>query len=387
MEPSGAAEKPTPRDAARPLDPGALAPGSRHEAEFGLLVHPLDMEDVAERYALAEKVPAKLTAEIVRHWPPFVASRVTGPMSSETGRSLEGVLGVVPLLPEHFEELDDEVLKDKIVRGCKMCARHGARIVGLGGLLAVAGRGGRGVAEYMRVAVTTGSSYTVAVAIAAVRRAVADMGIDAASATLAVLGATSQVGRTCSILLSRRFARCLLVGRDRMRLSAMKPEIESAAGSADVEVRTDVIRAVAEADVVMIASPTASDILKPEDAKQGAVICDVVRPRRAKALFSGARDDVLVIDGGLVKVPGGFDTDLDLGLGKGVALASMAEPVILAMEERFDDYTLGKEVAVERVLEIDRLATKHGFRFAALRAGGLPVPPAAVAAIRARAGR
>jgi len=39
----------------------------------------------------------------------------------------------------------------------------------------------------------------------------------------------------------------------------------------------------------------------------------------------------------------------------------------LALEGRFEDYSLGKDLRLEQVQEIDMLATKHGFRLSALR--------------------
>jgi hypothetical protein len=40
------------------------------------------------------------------------------------------------------------------------------------------------------------------------------------------------------------------------------------------------------------------------------------------------------------------------------------------MEGRFESFTLGRELSVERVKEIYRLFNKHGFRLAGLRAPG-----------------
>ena len=45
----------------------------------------------------------------------------------------------------------------------------------------------------------------------------------------------------------------------------------------------------------------------------------------------------------------------------------MAETIALALEGRFEDYTLGKHLTRERVEEIDRIAKKHGFRLSGFR--------------------
>ena len=45
----------------------------------------------------------------------------------------------------------------------------------------------------------------------------------------------------------------------------------------------------------------------------------------------------------------------------------MAETIVLALEGRYDDYTLGAEVQLDRVEEIHALMRKHGFRLSGFR--------------------
>lgn len=52
------------------------------------------------------------------------------------------------------------------------------------------------------------------------------------------------------------------------------------------------------------------------------------------------------------------------------------------MEGRFEDYTLGRNIEMDRVKEIYRLSRKHGFKLAGLRSFGEYVTPEIVAAKR-----
>jgi fatty aldehyde-generating acyl-ACP reductase len=45
----------------------------------------------------------------------------------------------------------------------------------------------------------------------------------------------------------------------------------------------------------------------------------------------------------------------------------MAEAMILALEGRYESYTLGRDITVEQVEEIASLAEKHGFRLGGFR--------------------
>jgi hypothetical protein len=45
----------------------------------------------------------------------------------------------------------------------------------------------------------------------------------------------------------------------------------------------------------------------------------------------------------------------------------MAETIALALEGRFEDYTLGKDLTRDRVEEIGVIAKRHGFRLSGFR--------------------
>ena len=69
----------------------------------------------------------------------------------------------------------------------------------------------------------------------------------------------------------------------------------------------------------------------------------------------------------MVDVPGTVDFHFNFGFPPGKAYACMAETIALALEGRFEDYTLGKHLTRERVDEIGGIAKKHGFRLSGFR--------------------
>ena len=75
---------------------------------------------------------------------------------------------------------------------------------------------------------------------------------------------------------------------------------------------------------------------------------------------------MLVIDSGEVLIPGDIDFGYDIGLPPGVAYACLAETCLLAMDGKFVDYTIGRELDMGRVKEIYRLFKKHQFHIAGL---------------------
>jgi len=77
---------------------------------------------------------------------------------------------------------------------------------------------------------------------------------------------------------------------------------------------------------------------------------------------SAVRDDILVIDGEMVDVPGPVDFYFNFGFPESKAYACMAETMALALEGRFEDYTVGKDITLERVNKVTAIAEEHGFR-------------------------
>jgi hypothetical protein len=115
------------------------------------------------------------------------------------------------------------------------------------------------------------------------------------------------------------------------------------------------------------------------------VILDVALPPDISAEEAAVRPDVLVVESGEVLIPGPVRFSFDIGLPQGVAYACLAEAALLAMEERYECFTLGRDVAPQRVKEIYRLFRKHGFQIAPLRSFGQLLTDELVAEKRARA--
>jgi predicted amino acid dehydrogenase len=122
-----------------------------------------------------------------------------------------------------------------------------------------------------------------------------------------------------------------------------------------------------EAQLILTVTSAIHDVIHAEDLQAGSVVCDVARPRDVSAMVAAVRNDILVIDGGMVDVPGPVNFHFNFGFPEGKAYACMAETIALALEGRFEDYTVGKNITLERVKEIATIARKHGFRMSGFR--------------------
>jgi predicted amino acid dehydrogenase len=135
----------------------------------------------------------------------------------------------------------------------------------------------------------------------------------------------------------------------------------------EVAVETDVRSAVRQAEIVLTVSSATDVLIEPEDLRPGSVVCDVARPRNVSRMVSERRDDVLVIDGGVIEVPGQVEFGFDFGFPPRMSEACMAETIILALEGRYENFTLGATISLAQVEETASLARKHGFRLSGFR--------------------
>src|SRR5512144_3080372 len=334
---------------------------------FAFIIHPIDPKrDVSRKFPLLGRMLNEKQIDFFStFFPPVFISEIEGITSQATGKEVKGWFIACPYTPRRMMELPERTVYHKIVQTGRMAEKLGAQILGLGAFTSVVGDAGVTIAKALDVPVTTGDSYTVTVAVDAIREAACVMDIPLGGATAAVVGATGAIGRVCAELLSEHVERLYLIGRRQEALEELRDRLKiRARAELIVSTRMDVL---ANAQLILTVTSAIHDVIRPEHLQPGSVVCDVARPRDVSAMVAAARDDILVIDGGMVDVPGPVNFHFNFGFPPGKAYACMAETVALALEGRFEDYTLGKHLTRAHVVEIDRIAKKHGFRLSGFR--------------------
>ena len=360
---------------------------------FAFIIHPIDAKrDVSRKFPFLGRVLSERQIDFFStFFPPVYISEIEGIKSEATGKEINGWFIACPYTPRRMMELPERTVYRKIIQTGRMAERLGAQILGLGAFTSVIGDAGITIANALDVPVTTGDSYTVTVAVDALREAAAVMDIPFRGTTAAVVGATGAIGQICAELLAEDVERLYLIGRRQDALEELRDRLQVQArtlrpGLAQAElVISTTMDVLAEAQLILTVTSSIDDIIRPEHLQPGSVVCDVARPRDVSAMVAAARDDILVIDGGMVDVPGLVDFHFDFGFPPGRAYACMAETIALALEGRFEDYTLGKHLTRERVEEIDAIAKKHGFRLSGFRSFEREVTEQQIEAVRRNA--
>jgi predicted amino acid dehydrogenase len=293
-------------------------------------------------------------------------------------------------MPEQMLTFPRERVYEKILKAIEIGKELGAEIAGLGAFTGVVGDAGLTLAERSPIAVTTGNSLTIAMGVRSLLSAAREMEIDPAEETVVVLGATGSIGSACVELLAPHVGRIVLVARNQTRLRKFHESIRERL-PCETSIAADAREAVPQGRLLLTATSSTQELIEPADLQSGAVVCELSLPHDVGARVERERPDVLVLEGGNLRMPGAPylermrepGQEFDLGLPRGTALACMSETMVLALENRLEHYTLGRGIDLQKVREISSLAEHAGFLPADMRAFDKAITAEKIAGIKA----
>jgi predicted amino acid dehydrogenase len=362
------------------FSPRLLYPTGRYRRinRFAFVIHPLSQEYFKQVKAAevlsraAGKSGMDLLEKVMAHSPPFVYSAVTG-IESPDGTETEGWLITVGGTPKQLLAHSPEFTYRRLLAAATMAERLGAQIMGLGAFTKVVGDAGVTVAKRADIPITTGNSYSASAALWAAHDAVRRLGLarldrsGKVKGKAMVVGATGAIGSACARLLAQAVEEVHLVSIESSKLFTLKESILKDTPDARLHLAARTDEFLPEMDMVVTATSGAGkkilDIMK---VKPGCVITDVARPLDLPPEEVAKRPDVLVIESGEVLLPGEHVTMRNIGLPKKVAYACLAETIVLALEGRFETFTIGRNIEWQKVKEIYKLGLKHGMQLAAI---------------------
>ncbi|MFP4057391.1 MAG: shikimate dehydrogenase [Candidatus Brocadiia bacterium] len=355
--------------------------------KFALITHPYDLAHlrrILDYHEPGAKLPPDALLMRVFEWTPAFKLGEWHGVRSATGAAVDGYNIGCPVMPR-MPTLGPRAVFAKVRDACRLAGELGADIAALGGFTSIYGENGHGSAiDEAPIAVTTGNTLTAAMAVRGIARAAETVGVDLAAATVAIVGATGDIGTGCARALAPRVGTLVLAARSRPKLERLARSLGDRARRR-LRITRDNRDAVAAAHVVLCVASAAAPIVEPGDLRPGAIVCDVGYPKNVAAR-TAARDDVFVFDGGLVATPTPIDFGFDNGLPHaGVLYGCFAECVVLALAGRFESFSRGKgRITPEKMDEMAALADEHGFRLAPFYSGGRLVADEELAALRER---
>jgi putrescine aminotransferase len=291
------------------------------------------------------------------------------------------------LTPEQLLENQTRAV-DLVVEACCQAKEWGAEIVGLGAMTAVVGSRGKEINANSPVPVTTGNSLTVYSSLKAFKEVVKKLGIDIYGQKIVLVGFPGSITLAIAKTLLKEGLKLVLVSRRKTRfLQRFLSDIDETR-QGNVEITRDLSDALNRGKIIFSATST-GNIIDPDSLQPGSIVFDIAQPRdviRKKT----KRKDVLIIDAGTIRLPktnGKAIHSVSLpffpfipypiwaweycsslfanysGLGPLYIPSCLGETITLALEERKDSFSIGRELDLEKIEEIGKLSEKHGFIF------------------------
>ncbi|MBU0615350.1 MAG: hypothetical protein KJ601_04620 [Nanoarchaeota archaeon] len=282
---------------------------------FGFLIHPLTARYMDRVTPLTRPLPTFLINQLIKMKKPYKISEF----------SVNGLLGYFvgcPLTSEQMLDLDHDFVLKRIIQTCEVAAKLGVKIISLGAFSAIATAQGKDLLGKVSINVTTGRAYTIGAVYEQIKRVKYEK--------IAIVGADGSIGKGL----------CKLI-----------PNVR--------KVNRDNFDELYGCDLIVSTTNTTKEIIDEEKLFPNSVIIDVSKPSTIRKNVT--RKDVKVIDGGLIKLPHAVDLGVKFDCPPNVVFACMAEPMILALAGRYEDYSIGDEISVDKINEILVLAKKYGF--------------------------
>ena len=334
---------------------------------FGLIGHLASLEHaqaVAEQLGYPEYANQGLD-----FWcsaPPQIVDDIK--VTSVTGQKIEGRYVESCFLPEMLTNRRIKAAIRKILNSMAHAQKNGLDITALGGFSSIVfenfnlkkNKQVRNVElEFERF--TTGNTHTAYIICRQVEQASAKLGIDLSKATVAVCGATGDIGSgVCRWLNSHSDVQdLLLIARKQEPLKTLQNEL----GRGKI---LSLEEALPLADIIVwVASMPHGVEIAAENLRKPCLIIDGGYPKNLGTKIQ--HPDIYVLNGGIVE----HSLDIDWQIMEIVSMdvpsrqmfACFAESMLLEFEKWHTNFSWGRnQINVSKMEKIGQVSVKHGFQ-------------------------
>ncbi len=333
------------------------------ENSFAFLVHPRNLEDFFRKFPYLRFLPKSIIYFLTRNLPPIIVSKITG-LISKNGDPIKGYIIAITMTARQMMEDRNSALK-QIVKAVKFARRKGVGVIGFGALTASFSKGGLDLVDVVNdIGITTGRAYTVKIVTDYAKKVIHDFGFDITTIKVAIVGAGGSIGfGSAQVLVEYGVKNFLFVDLEK-RAEHLKEKIKHLKNKNN-KIVVEISHAISNIkgyDIIIAATNSPEVIIKPDDLSSGAIIINDAQPSDISPEVLD-RDDVLVIEGGVIYTPG-IQCNFNLGLAdKEDTFCCLGEVLILAHNFHFKSFALG-ELNLELIKEIEDMASTMNIQLA-----------------------
>ena len=354
--------------------------------DFGYIVHYGYLEDLYREHRFLRKLSKGLSEEWRYSSFPIVNEVVLNNFPVYDGLTKPNLRGWVIFIPNYTKELllDGKLRKKKILQAALLAEKLGAKIVGMGGLVASFAQGGQWLSEQIKnIGFTTGHAYTIANIFEIMNKSAEKIKLNLKRSTIAIVGAAGSIGSGCARFIAEIKPREIILFDLNLfdtseKLIQLKNLLRDRAPKTKITIAYE-FKEIKKADIVIVATNSPASIIKPDYLRKGAIVIDDSFPKNVSKGILKKRRDIILLDGGIMQLPFSLDIffarnmpDLmDAPLTRVVSCKEtygcFAEILVLSLYNYktnyglgYSDITLAKDVLLK--------AKKVGFSIAPLQA-------------------
>jgi fatty aldehyde-generating acyl-ACP reductase len=289
-------------------------------------------------------------------------------VTSATGQVIHGKYVESCFLPEMLATRRIKAATRKIINAMAHAQKNGINITALGGFSSIIFENFRlenspqvrnVTLDYSKF--TTGNTHTAYVIARQIEQSAATLNIDLTKATIAVIGATGDIGSAVCRWINGRLdvQDILLVAREAGRLEELQTEL----GRGKI---MSLEEAMPQADIIVwVASMPQGVEINAANLKRPCVLIDGGYPKNMGSKVQA--EGVHVLSGGIVE----HSLDIDWKIMEIVNMdvpgrqlfACFAESMILEFEKWHTNFSWGRnQITLEKMDQIGAASFKHGFR-------------------------
>ena len=324
--------------------------------KIGIVIHPIDRELLYDYEPGMKRFDAPTTQKILEWMSPFKAANIEGIKSKATHETLNAELIMCPLLIEQMASKSPRKVFNKVAKTVRFAEKSGCRIIALVAYTALVGERGMKLQELVKTPLTTGNHLTLAVMPETILRAIKLLNYKSQRLNMLLLGANPLIYILVHHLGHHLHQSCLYYA-SQDKIKAYHSLLSAALKKRVKILPRDPAGAMRDADIIVNATSRLPASFDERLLKSGAIVFDASYPRRIQI----TRKDILLIDGITMRPPGRPKFNFNFGLPDGLCFPCMAEPMVLAFENKYESYSLGKDISYDKSESIFHMAKKHGF--------------------------
>ncbi len=331
---------------------------------FGLIGHSTSFEDAKRKASmLGFDHIADGDLDVWCTAPPQLVENVE--VKSATGISIEGSYIDSCFVPEMLSRF--KTARRKVLNAMELAQKKGINITALGGFTSIIFENFN-LLQHKQIRntslewerFTTGNTHTAWVICKQLEINAPRIGIDLKKATVAVIGATGDIGSAvCRWLINKTgISELLMVARQQEPLALLQKELDG--GTV-----TSLNEALPQADIVVwVASMPKTIEIDKDNLKKPCLMIDGGYPKNLDEKFQG--ENIYVLKGGIVE----FFNDIGWNMMELAEMqnpqremfACFAEAMILEFEKCHTNFSWGRNnISLEKMEFIGAASLKHGF--------------------------